>query len=371
MTLFLLLQTIPIQVPPPPIDIPISNPSNIVNFFTQHAQTWVPTMILYAKVLFWALASIDLGVEVVVRSDSRPDLGQVMHILAQWVFHRGFFLGLLLNGPDWIMQIINSFVQLARQAADVKAVSPSQVLTDGWSIFSKLLAQASLRGALFDGVTSIGFLIAAAFIAIAFTICALHLIKFQVETVVAAFAGLIFLGFGGSRFSSTYTERYITLAIAAGVRYMVILLIIGLGHAFAIGVWMTMATAAPYSAAGIAKAWEVAAESCIFASLCWGTPTFVAGMLSGALTQSGHNLIGFVAPIAQAGIAGGTVVATAATGGVSGVATGGIGAIGKAAMAGLSGMGGAGSSGRNGSQPSPPRSSSSRSQPSAPNPSEA
>jgi len=40
-------------------------------------------------------------------------------------------------------------------------------------------------------------------------------------------AGYIFLGFGGSRWTSPYFERYISLAVSTGVRLMLIYLMLG------------------------------------------------------------------------------------------------------------------------------------------------
>ena len=50
-----------------------------------------------------------------------------------------------------------------------------------------------------------------------------------VESYVVVGAGFIFLGFGGSRWTAPYVERYIALAVAVGVKLMVLYMLIGAG----------------------------------------------------------------------------------------------------------------------------------------------
>ena len=42
-------------------------------------------------------------------------------------------------------------------------------------------------------------------------------------------AGVIFLGFGGSRWTAAYVERYIAYAVSVGMKILVLYLLIGAG----------------------------------------------------------------------------------------------------------------------------------------------
>ncbi len=64
----------------------------------------------------------------------------------------------------------------------------------------------------------------------AYVIIALHFVMAMVEAYVVVGAGYIFLGFGGSRWAVPYTEKYMGMVVSAGVRIMVLELIIGLGR---------------------------------------------------------------------------------------------------------------------------------------------
>ena len=61
-----------------------------------------------------------------------------------------------------------------------------------------------------------------------------------VESYVVVGAGFIFLGFGGSRWTAPYVERYIALAVAVGVKIMVLYLLIGGGITISAG-WVARA----------------------------------------------------------------------------------------------------------------------------------
>jgi type IV secretion system protein TrbL len=65
---------------------------------------------------------------------------------------------------------------------------------------------------------------------LAYVVITLTFIMATVESYVVMSAGLIFLGFGASRWTVPYTERYISLVVSTGVRLMVLYMIIGLGQ---------------------------------------------------------------------------------------------------------------------------------------------
>ena len=60
-----------------------------------------------------------------------------------------------------------------------------------------------------------------------YIIITLHYVVTKLEAIIVMSAGYIFLGFGGSRWTSPYFERYISLAISTGVRLMLIYLMLG------------------------------------------------------------------------------------------------------------------------------------------------
>jgi TrbL/VirB6 plasmid conjugal transfer protein len=93
---------------------------------------------------------------------------------------------------------------------------------------------------------SLALVFAAIIIVLSYAIITLQFTVAMVESYIVVTAGFIFVGFGGSRWTVPYTERYIGLAVSTGVKIMLLYLLIGAGLNFAVD-WQTAATTAPVS----------------------------------------------------------------------------------------------------------------------------
>lgn len=295
----------------------------------------------YADRLFYLLATIDVLWTSIALALQGLDIQAWIAAFLRKVMTIGIFLAILKYAPTWMQSIIDSFQKIGQDAAAISPITPSGILADGLQISGTLLWNAAKKGVFLDEVTSLGYMIAGLVIVAAYVIICIHFVKALIDTYLSVRAAYIFLGFGGSRWTSPYTERYITLVIAAGVRLMVLYLFIGLGHTFATTWWITGASNAPWSPSGILNSWAIAAGAIIFASVCWSSPKFIAGLMSGTPSLSGHDLVGFTAPIAQASLATGTIAATAATAGLAAPVAAGAGAasVGAASSSGAAAAG--------------------------------
>jgi type IV secretion system protein TrbL len=59
---------------------------------------------------------------------------------------------------------------------------------------------------------------AALLIVVSYTLITINFIVTLVESYLVVSVGFIFLGFGGSRWTAPYTERYIGLAVSIGIK---------------------------------------------------------------------------------------------------------------------------------------------------------
>jgi len=165
-----------------------------------------------------------------------------------------------------------------------------------------------------------------------------------VESYVVMSAGLIFLGFGASRWTVPYTERYISLVVSTGVRLMVLYMIIGLGQTLS-NTWVQEASQIALSTAGLQSLFGLLASVIVFMALAWQVPKLAGSILQGSLQMGSSDLI---APAMSAAVVAGTIgaVATAGVGAVAGgvglLGAGGAAAAGSGAGAagGASGVGG-------------------------------
>src|SRR5207237_4979968 len=121
---------------------------------------------------------------------------------------------------------------------------------------------------------------------LAFCIITIQFVVTMVESYILVAAAFIFLGFGGSRWSSSYVERYIALAVSIGIKIMLLYLLISTGMNVSLG-WLSQAEAVATSTQPTTDAFSIMGASLIFAAICWHIPKLLAGVLGGSPSLSG------------------------------------------------------------------------------------
>jgi type IV secretion system protein TrbL len=168
---------------------------------------------------------------------------------------------------------------------------------------------------------------------LSFTAITIQFVVAMVESYIVVAAGIIFVGFGGSRWTAPYVERYIGLGVAIGVKIMLLYLLIGSGMSLSLD-WADAAKAVGTSSKPAMSAFEIMGASLIFMMLCWQIPKLFAAVLGGSPALSGGDLVAAGGTVATGAIVLGTA-AVAAAGAVAGAAGAGAGS-------GAGGGGGAG-----------------------------
>jgi len=158
-----------------------------------------------------------------------------------------------------------------------------------------------------------------------YIIITLHYVVTKLEAIIVMSAGYIFLGFGGSRWTSPYFERYISLAVSTGVRLMLIYLMLGVFKTISNN-WI--ATMNGYTAdQPITQIFPTLMSMLLFAFASWMIPKMAASIASGTLGTGAADLVGMGAEIGKAAALGAaTVAVVAATGGAGAVAGGALAA---------------------------------------------
>jgi type IV secretion system protein TrbL len=341
---------------------PQSGPSDLLDVYKNATTTWVSTSFGYANKLFGLLAVIDFTWAMIVLFLERHELeGWIAGFLKKFMTI-SFFYALLINQSTWFPAIINSFVQIGQQAGGVSGyLNPSSILWTGVQISGAILAAClpsatasatvgGVVGVLVPGagaaltaaslIPALVALFCALLIFLAYVVITLTFIMATVESYVVMSAGLIFLGFGASRWTVPYTERYISLVVSTGVRLMVLYMIIGLGQTLS-NTWVQEASQIALSTAGLQSLFGLLASVIVFMALAWQVPKLASSVLQGSLQMGSSDLI---APAMSAAVTAGTIAAVAATGGAA--LAGGAAALGAGgAAAGGSAAGGAAGAG--------------------------
>lgn len=217
----------------------------IVESYREAAQPWAEMMLGYANTLFLSLALIELVWLGALLALNHEELQSFMSQFIRSLMVILFFYSLLQMADQWVPMLITMFTHAGQTATGLGALNPSEVFGRGLDLAGHTAATVAKTGASiawnsinpFDSGSS-GFATAFAMILLAvpaaiiillsFSILAGQLMIALIESYLVISAGLLFLGFGGSRWTSSYTSKLISYAMSTGVKLFMIYLIAGL-----------------------------------------------------------------------------------------------------------------------------------------------
>jgi type IV secretion system protein TrbL len=283
---------------------PLNSPSQILQQYHSQELAWFAAVEASATKLFTLLAAIEVAWTLTLIVLEHSDFHSLAAILIRKVMWIGIFYALLVNGQSWIPWIIQSFGILGQRAAGVNGrIAPSNVLSMGLNIFGSLLSGASKAGFLTDFGMAASLVLAAFVTLLAYVIVTIQFVAAMVESYIVIGAGFIFLGFGGSRWTMPYVERYIGLAISIGIKLMTLYLLIGVGMNLSNG-WLAAATQVPNSAKPAISAADIAGACVIFMALCWMSPKLISAVIGGSPAFTGSDLLSPAMTLAAVGMTG-------------------------------------------------------------------
>ena len=318
-----------------------SPPSTILDAYRAQRTNWFANVWPATHTLFGLLAVIDFAWSAAVMVLERQDFQSWAAAMVRKMMTIGCFYALLIYGRLWIPAITDSFETLGQHASGGGPLSPSDIFARGLTLAGALIDSASSMG-IFDNIgTALALVVAAILTLLAFCGITIQFVVAMVESYILVAAGFVFLGFGGSRWSAPYVERYIGLAISIGVKIMLLYLLIGAGLNLSVG-WISDAENIANAAKPATDAFSIMGGSLIFLALCWQAPKLVAGVMGGSPALTGGDLVSTGTTMAAGALALG---AAAFTGGASIAAAGGAAGRGVMSVAQAAGAAGGPASG--------------------------
>lgn len=318
--------------------------------------TWYTAIRGYAERLFWLLVLVDFGWTAVIYALEKNDITEIVTSLVKKIFTIGFFWGLLKLSDTWIPAIINSFRQIGTTVGDVSAITPDGIVSTGFELAKGAFAIMRDLGT-FEAIAVVFPVTLVAIVTfLAFVFVAAQLLVTLIESYIAVGAGVILLGFGGSRWTTDFATKYLQYAVGTGLKLMILYLIVGTGQTLFDSMmldpdYLTETTLAALGGA-LVYAYLAIQIPQIASSMMSGSPSMTAGSLAGTAITMGAAIAGAgaaTAATAAAAGAGGVGAAAGATGlakalgagyssaldaGKSGVGAG-VGAVGEVAKHGL------------------------------------
>ncbi|WP_121228779.1 P-type conjugative transfer protein TrbL [Pseudomonas aeruginosa] len=298
----------------------------VVTEFATRATSWQTVVMNAAMFLFWTLGTISLVFTFGFMALRKADIGEFFAEFIRFILFFGFFLWLLRNGPAFANSIIQSLARIGEQASGVASVTPSGIVDIGFMILKQAFSNSSIWSPVdsFIGVAlSLGILILLAVVAI-------NMLLLLVSGWLLMYAGIFFLGFGGSRWTSDMAINYYKTVLGVAVQIMTIVLLVGIGNDLLSSFYARMNTGTlNFEELGVMLVFCVA-----LLMLVNRVPPLVAGVISGTGVGNAGGIGNFGAGAAigaamgaasmaagAASVAGAAVMggATSAAGGMSAI----------------------------------------------------
>lgn len=279
----------------------------IVLLYRDNAHSWESSLRGYAISLFWILAGVEFTWTAIRLVLKGADFTEFLAELVNRILYIGFFLMLLLHSSEWSGAIVQSFRTAADAASGAvgveNGISPANVLETGLNIVTAIWDSLFKMNPM-DGLAMV---LAAIVILICFALMAASLIEALIESYIVISAGVLFMGFGGSSWTSDYAKKILVYAVSVGAKLFMLQLIIGLGER------LIREMASEFNSNNLEDILIMLGVSVVFFVITRNIPQMVQGLING--TSFGHA--GTLSSAISAGVAAG--VATIAGSGYTAV----------------------------------------------------
>jgi|JI8StandDraft_1071087.scaffolds.fasta_scaffold06465_4 type IV secretion system protein TrbL len=197
--------------------------------YSAAASLWAATITARASWLFWTLALISMVWTFGMLALRKADIGEFYAEFARFTIFTGFFWWLLTNGPTFATDIMDSLRTIGGTASGTgTALSPSGIVDIGFTIFYQVLDRSSG----WSPVDSAAGILISLVILVILALIGVNMLLLLVSGWILAYAGVFFLGFGGSRWTSDMAIHYYKTVLGIAAQLLTMVLLVGIGKSF-------------------------------------------------------------------------------------------------------------------------------------------
>ncbi len=256
--------------------------TNLVLAFQAATAGWFAALFPIARNLFFTLATIEIVWAASLWVLERDDPTQIFVQFLKRIIAIGFFLAVLTFADVWIPAIIDGFATAGQIAGGLPELNPSTVIDQGIAVASSLISSISVAGWFTSPGGNFVAAIAALLAFLAFVVIAGQLALALIEMYVVIGGGVLLLGFAGSSWTMPFAERYLSYAVAIGIKLFVLYLIIGVGTALAASWGPTLA--------GVGTSptdlFAILGASLVYMIVAWQIPSFASALIGGSVNMT-------------------------------------------------------------------------------------
>jgi len=159
--------------------------------FLNERSTWGAKITEYATWLFWTLVVISMVWTFGMMALRKADIGEFFAEFVRFTIFTGFFWWLLINGPNYAMDIINSLRTIGAEAAGLpRELNPSTPI----SIAFDIIAKAAKSYSVTSPIDNLSIFLTTLAILACMAVVAANVLLALVTAWVLAYAGVFVLG---------------------------------------------------------------------------------------------------------------------------------------------------------------------------------
>lgn len=283
----------------------------VLQRYADSASTWATVITDHATWMYWVLVSISMVWTFGFMALRRADLGEFFAEFIRFTIVTGFFWWLLINGPEYADGMIQSMRTMAGNATGLGGtLSPSGIVDIGFDIFNTVLEKSSLWSPIDSALGIIISLI----ILVILALIGVNMLLLLISGWILAYAGIFYLGFGGSRWTSDIALNYYKTVLGIAMQLFTMVLLIGIGSSILNEYYSNMDEGVQFSEMAV-----VLIVAVILLVLVNKVPPLIAGVITGAsvggmgIGQFGAGAaLGAAATAGAAAAMGGAMVAAGA-----------------------------------------------------------
>jgi type IV secretion system protein TrbL len=261
----------------------------IVSQFQTRSSSWEGSLRSFALNTFGILAAIELAWAAIRLAFRGSDVSEWLAEIVNQILFLGFFLALLENSVTWGKAIVNSFRQAANGAGGT-GIAPSDVFASGVELAQKVMSHVTL----WDPGASAGLIISGLVIEVCFALIAACMVLALVESYLVISMGVLFMAFGGTRWTKDYAISTVRYTVSVGAKLFVLQLLVSIGNGL-ITDW-----AATFQDLTAASLCILVGCSIVMLALVTVLPETMQRIVNGSSMASGSALVGAAAAVGAA-----------------------------------------------------------------------
>ena len=210
--------------------------NDVLKRFHDAAATWGPAIESAASRLFWTLVVISMVWTFGMMALRKADIGEFFAEFVRFTIFTGFFWWLLTNanqGMNIAGTIVQSLQTLGAQAGGLSNsnLGPSSILDLGFELYNRTV-QATSELEWRQMATALVMELMALAVLFVLALIAVNLLLLLASAWILLYAGVFFLGFGGSRWTSDMAINYYKTVLGLAAQLMAMVLLVAIGKEF-------------------------------------------------------------------------------------------------------------------------------------------